>query len=88
MYRCWTGLFVVRGLRPLRALGFFKRLGWGAAALALVGALLVVGSSAVAAGGSDLGASGRREGPRASVRRAGAAAAEVCEQERRGIAVN
>ena len=58
MNRCWTGLFVVRGSRPLRALGFFKRLGWGVAALALVGALLVVGSSAVAAGGSDLGASG------------------------------
>ena len=58
MNRHWTGLFLMRGSRPLRALRSFKRLGWGAAALALVSALLVVGSSAVAAGGSDLGASG------------------------------
>ena len=58
MNRHWTGLFLMRGSRPLRALRSFKRLGWGAAALALVSALLVMGSSAVAAGGSDLGASG------------------------------
>ena len=58
MNRNWTGLFLMRGSPEHGAPRPLKRLGWGVAALALVGVPLVVGSSAVAAGGSDLSAGG------------------------------
>ena len=58
MNRYRTRLFLMRGSPSLRASRPFKRLGWGAAALALVSALLVMDSSALAASGSDLSAHG------------------------------
>ena len=58
MNRNWTRLFLMRGSPEHGAPRPLKRLGWGVAALALVGVPLVVGSSAVAAGGSDLSAGG------------------------------
>ena len=53
-----TGLFPMRGSPPLRASRPSKRLGWGAVGLALVGALLVVNTSAVAADADETHANG------------------------------